>query len=102
MSTGSGAGAGPPCATDTDRPSRLPWARGRRDLFPLPRVRFTRAARGAPVGVDRRRSALNEAVDALNWLAGYKGDAGNELTDSFLYPLSLNDGLNGLEGPDAH
>ena len=28
-------------------------------------------------------------------MAVYKGDEGNELTDSFLYPLSLNDGMNG-------
>ena len=94
MSAGDSAGVGPTRAAETDRSSRLPWSRGRRDLFPLHRVRLARAAHDTPADVVRRRSALNEAVDALTWLAGYKGDEGNELMSSFLFPLSLNDGLN--------
>jgi hypothetical protein len=79
--------------------ARLPASRGRRDVFPLPRVAAPGdegLSAGSSVGSRRDRCyrrmktavrQLNGLVDALNWMQGFKVAGGYGVA---LYPLERN------------
>ena len=81
---------------DATEAARLPPSRGKRDLFPLPRLKAAEGSSVAPPRRDDRARARRRAVtsinamsEALNWMHGSREP---DEAEALPYPLELSRG----------